>query len=82
MASEGIMAIPFQDEVKGESCPFIRTSLNLSPRSHATNHARQLCLHTNWSRWDVVVLSTSAGMYRYSIGDVVRVLGFVGSTPL
>jgi hypothetical protein len=28
------------------------------------------------------VLSTSGGLYRYNIGDVVRVRDFIGATPV
>lgn len=83
MASEGIMAIPLQDEVSSGILPththffeFIPEEL-LDQEFPATLLAHELEAGGNYA----VVLSTSAGMYRYKIGDVVRVRGFAGSTP-
>ena len=83
MASEGIMAIPLQDEVSGGILPIHTHFFEFIPEESwnepcpATLLGHELEPLGNY----VVVLSTSAGMYRYSIGDVVRVRGFVGSTP-
>jgi hypothetical protein len=84
MASEGIIAIPFQDEVSGGILPihthffeFIPEELS-DQKSPATLLAHELEAGGNY----VVVLSTSAGMYRYKIGDVVKVQGLAGSTPV
>jgi hypothetical protein len=83
MASEGIMAIPLQDEVSGGILPIHTHFFEFIPEeswnepSPATLLGHELEPLGNY----VVVLSTSAGMYRYSTGDVIRVRGFVGSTP-
>jgi hypothetical protein len=83
MASEGVMAIPLQDEVSGGIVPIDTHFFEFIPEESAeapcpaTLLADELELLGRY----VVVLSTSAGMYRYNIGDVVHVRGFVGSTP-
>ncbi len=83
MASEGIMGIPFQDEISGGILPIHTHFFEFIPEESwnepcpATLQAHEL---EPLGRY-VVVLSTSAGMYRYSMGDVIRVRGFIGSTP-
>ncbi len=84
MASEGILAIPVED---GTSGGVLATSIhfyefieeNQIGRAHPeTLLADQLEVGHNYA----IVLSTSAGLYRYNIGDVMRVRGFSGHTPI
>jgi GH3 auxin-responsive promoter len=83
MASEGIIAIPLQNEVSGGVLPIHTHFYEFVPEKLAeednpqTLLAHQLEVGKNYA----VVLTTSAGMYRYNIGDIVRVNGFHGSTP-
>ncbi|MCU1220935.1 MAG: hypothetical protein JWN42_2132 [Candidatus Angelobacter sp.] len=83
MASEGIMAIPLQDEVSGGILPVHTHFFEFIPEElcdqkfPATLLAHELEAGGKYA----VVFTTSAGMYRYKIGDVVRVRGFTGSTP-
>ena len=84
MASEGIIAIPFEDNISGGALAvnihFYEFILEeLADRddpptllAHQIEHGRKY----------VVVLSTSAGLYRYNIGDVVQVRDFIGTIPV
>lgn len=84
MASEGIMAIPLQDGVSGGILPINTHFFEFIPEElwdqefPATLLPHELEVGRNYA----VVLSTSAGLYRYKIGDVVRVRGFAGLTPI
>lgn len=84
MASEGVMAIPFEDEVSGGLLPIHTHFYEFIPEESAaagvpdTLLAHELTVGETY----VVVLTTSAGLYRYNIGDVVRVREFFGSTPV
>jgi len=83
MAAEGIMAIPLQDEVSGGILPIHTHFFEFIPEESCDEPCPSTLLahELELLRSYVIVLSTSAGMYRYSIGDVVRVRGFAGSTP-
>lgn len=84
LASEGRMSIPFEDgtpagvlEVSSHFYEFIPSEQIDSARpdtlrSHEVEVGRDY----------FVVLTTSSGLYRYAIGDQVRVVGFVGEAPL
>jgi hypothetical protein len=84
MASEGVMAVPFEDEVSGGLLPIHTHFYEFIPEESAaaaapdTLQAHELEVGQTY----VVVLTTSAGLYRYNIGDVVRVRKFFGSTPV
>jgi hypothetical protein len=84
MASEGVIAIPFEDGVSGGA---LATSIHFyefipeelaDRRDPPTLLAHEIEAGKNY----VVVLTTSAGLYRYNIGDVVRVRNFLGDTPV
>jgi GH3 auxin-responsive promoter len=83
MASEGIMAIPLQDEISGGILPIHTHFFEFIPEESCDEPCPATLLAHELEPFGsyVVVLSTSAGMYRYRIDDVVRVRGFVGSTP-
>jgi hypothetical protein len=84
MASEGIIAIPVRD---GKSGGAVANSIHYyefipeedadkpSPEARSSHELER-------DRRYVVVLSTPAGLYRYAIGDVVRVVDFVERTPV
>jgi hypothetical protein len=84
MASEGVIAIPFEDGVSGGVLAIHTHFYEFIPEElfdqvwPTTLLAHQLEIGRNY----IVVLSTSAGLYRYNIGDVVRVREFIGSTPI
>jgi len=84
MASEAVMAIPASDRISGGvlATPFtffefIREE-DVEKPSPELLLAHQLEADKNY----VVVLSTTAGLYRYNIGDVVHVTGFQERTPI
>src|SRR5262249_15570727 len=84
MASEGVMAIPFEDRVSGGALPIHTHFFEFIPEESATAAAPDALLAHELTVGEtyVVVLTTSAGLYRYNIGDVVRVRELIGSTPV
>jgi hypothetical protein len=84
MASEGIMTIPFQDEVSGGMLPINTHFYEFIPEELAErdNPTTLLAHELESGGTYAVVLTTSAGLYRYNIGDIVRVSGLSGSTPV
>jgi hypothetical protein len=84
MASEGIVAIPFEDGVSGGALAVETHFYEFIPEHLAEGNqpATLLAHELEAGKTYVVVLSTSAGLYRYNIGDVVHVRGFAGSTPI
>ena len=84
MASEGVIAIPFEDGVSGGALAVDIHFYEFIPEELAewddppTLLAHEIELGGKY----VVVLSTSAGLYRYNIGDVVQVRDFIGATPV
>jgi GH3 auxin-responsive promoter len=84
MASEGIMAIPFRDNVSGGMLPIYTHFYEFIPEELAEEDEPPTLLahELEIGRTYVMVLTTSAGLYRYNIGDVVRVNWFNGATPV
>jgi len=84
MGSEGVIAIPFEDGASGGVLAIDIHFYEFIPEEWAdrddppTLLAHQVEVGRNY----VVVLSTSAGLYRYNIGDVVQVRDFIGATPV
>lgn len=83
-ASEGRMTIPFDDESSDgvlEVCThyfeFIPEAEHGSPNPTILG-AHELTPDHNY----FILLTTSSGLYRYDICDVVRCTGFVGTTPV
>jgi GH3 auxin-responsive promoter len=84
MASEGIIAIPIED---GNSGGVLATHIHFYEfiaEEDADSPAPPVLLASDLEvgRNYVVLLSTSAGLYRYNIGDVVRVRGMQERTPI
>jgi hypothetical protein len=84
MASEGIIAVPVQPGSSGgvvangvHYYEFVPEEELDSPNPHAL-----LPHELEVGRTYVTILSTAAGLYRYNIGDVVRVVGFYEQTPI
>ena len=83
-ASEGRMTIPFGDEssdgvleVSTHYFEFIPEAEHGSPNPTVLE-AHELSVDHNY----FILLTTSSGLYRYDIRDVVRCTGFVGTTPV
>jgi hypothetical protein len=84
LASEGRMSIPIADgtpagvlDVCGNFFEFIPAEDADSP-TPMVFRAHELAAGRDYE----LLLTTDAGFYRYRIGDVVRVTGFLGPTPL
>jgi hypothetical protein len=84
MASEGIMAIPLEDGASGGALAAGVHFYELIPiASYGTADPPAVLPHeVDVGSEYALVLTTSAGLYRYDIGDVVRVRGFRGTTPI
>lgn len=84
MASEGILAIPVRDCLYGgvPAVPIHFYEFIPIEEAEGPCPATRLIHQLELNREYVVVLSTTAGLYRYNIGDVVRVAGFLGRTPV
>ncbi|HYQ96607.1 MAG TPA: GH3 auxin-responsive promoter family protein, partial [Candidatus Eisenbacteria bacterium] len=84
MASEGTMSIPVTDGASGGVVANGIHFYEFIPEEDAEKAAPEACLPQELEiggRY-LIVLSTSAGLYRYDIGDVFRVTGFVQRTPI
>ncbi|MBI1849663.1 MAG: GH3 auxin-responsive promoter family protein [Planctomycetes bacterium] len=86
MASEGVIAIPFDDVDEGPG-GVLATETHFfefvaEEEVDCSEPEVRLAHELEVGRRYVVILSTSAGLYRYHIGDVVRVHGFRGATPI
>lgn len=84
MASEGIVAVPFEDEVSGGALPIHTHFYEFIPEESENDDAPATLLahELEVGQSYVVVLTTSAGLYRYNTGDVVRVRELLGPTPI
>ena len=83
-ASEGRMTIPFQDgssdgilDITSHYFEFIPVAEYDRPNPTVLEADELLRDHDYF-----ILLTTSSGLYRYNISDVVRCTGFVGTTPL
>jgi len=84
MASEGVVAIPFEDGTNGGALAVDVHFYEFIPEESAdrANPPTLLAHEIELGRKYVVVVSTSAGLYRYNLGDVVQVRDFIGTTPV
>jgi hypothetical protein len=84
MASEGMVAIPFEDGISGGVLTTDIHFYEFIPEncSGQTDPPTLLAGELEKEQNYVVVLSTSAGLYRYNLGDVVKVRGFFGHLPV
>jgi hypothetical protein len=84
MASEGIIAIPVEDAESGGVLAVDTHFYEFIPEELANQHDPPTLLahELEVGRDYVVILTTSAGLYRYNIGDVVSVRRFIGTTPV
>lgn len=83
-ASEGRMTIPFADstssgvlDIESHFFEFVPAGDSMTPKQD-TLLAHELCEGRDY----FILLTTSSGLYRYNIHDVVRCTGFHGTTPL
>ncbi|MEK7756044.1 MAG: GH3 auxin-responsive promoter family protein, partial [Planctomycetota bacterium] len=84
LATEGRVSIPLEDgtpagvlEVAGNFFEFIDAEADAADAS-AVHRCHELVIDQEYR----VVMTTSAGFYRYDIGDRVRVRGYMGEAPI
>ncbi|MBC7815687.1 MAG: GH3 auxin-responsive promoter family protein [Planctomycetaceae bacterium] len=83
-ASEGRMTIPFNEDRSDGVLDVMSHYFEFIPEGeHGSANpsileAHELCADQNY----FILLTTSSGLYRYDICDVVRCTGFVGTTPI
>jgi hypothetical protein len=84
MASEGVMAVPLADGGSGGALAIDSHVYELVPEDrYGEDDAPVYSPHeVEVGRTYVVVLTNGSGLYRYDIGDVVRVARFEGRTPV
>lgn len=83
-ASEGRMTIPLQDGVSAGVLDYVSNYFEFVPEEEygqaapSVLEAHELAVGRSY----YIVLTTSGGLYRYDIQDLVRCTGFVGAVPL
>ena len=84
MASEGVMAVPVEDGCSGGALAIGANLFEFVPEDeHDSPDPTVLSPHElEVGRSYVLVLSNAAGLYRYDIGDVVRVVRMQERTPV
>jgi hypothetical protein len=83
MASEGVMAIPVADGCSGGPVAVGVHFYEFVPEAQIDQPDPEVLLPHQLREGEryVVILTNGSGLYRYDIGDVVRVTGFVQRTP-
>jgi hypothetical protein len=84
MASEGVMAVPIEDGNSGGALVLGANLFEFVPEDEIERtDPTVLSPHElEVGRTYVIILSNASGLYRYNIGDVVRVVRFEGRTPI
>jgi GH3 auxin-responsive promoter len=84
MATEGVIAIPSEDSLSGGVLAVDTHFYEFIPEELAEldDPPTLLAHEIEPGRKYAVVLSTSGGLYRYKLGDVVQVRDFMGATPV
>jgi GH3 auxin-responsive promoter len=84
MASEGVIAIPVEDHSSGGvlATPIHFYEFVAEEEAESPAPTVRLASELEVGRSYVVLLSTNAGLYRYNIGDVVRVRAMMERTPV
>lgn len=84
IASEGRMSIPVRDHTPAGILEITSNFYEFIPADQVsrTNPDCLRCHEVEVGRDYFIVLTNSAGLYRYSIGDQVRVVGFEGLAPI
>lgn len=83
-ASEGRMTLPFADGTSAGPLDYVTHYFEFIPEEeHGSPDPTVLEAHElTPDRNYFIVLTTSSGLYRYDIRDVVRCVGYEGTTPL
>ena len=82
-ASEGRMTIPFADGTSAGMLDFVHSFFEFIPQEeHGQDQPNVLEAHELVEGENYyILLTTSGGLYRYDIHDVVRCVGFEGTVP-
>lgn len=82
-ASEGIIAIPDRSNRSGGILNIIGNYFEFIPYEDIENHQPKTYLLHELERGRVyeIVITNAAGLYRYRIGDVVKVTSFINNLP-
>ncbi len=83
IASEGRMTIPLEDGAKGGVLDVESHFYEFVPYESDAKEANTLLAHElEEGKRYYIILTTSSGLYRYNISDIVLVEGFFGNTPI
>jgi len=84
MASEGIMGLPMADGGSGGACAVGMHFYEFVPEDEIErpNPTALLPHEVEVGQRYVILLTNGSGLYRYNIGDVVRICGKVQNTPM
>ncbi len=84
IASEGRMSIPIEDGTPAGLLDIRHHYFEFIPEDQADREQPETALATELieGRTYFVVLTTAGGLYRYNISDLVRCVGYHGSTPV
>ncbi len=80
LATEGVVSIPLTGH-PGAAPALLSHLLEFRPRD-AADHETCFVDELDTGQDYEVILTTSGGLYRYALGDAVRVVGRIGRTPL
>ncbi len=83
-ASEARMTITLEDETRSAALDITSHFFEFIPEDEIDSESPNVLLahELEADRNYFIILTTSCGLYRYDIHDVVRCTGFVGTTPL
>lgn len=84
MASEGVMAVPLEDGRSGGALAIGANLFEFVPEDEIEDPSPTVLSphELEVGRTYVLILSNASGLYRYNIGDVVRVVRLQGRTPV
>lgn len=84
MASEGVMGVPLADGGSGGVCAVGIHFYEFVPEDEidSENPTALLPHQLEVGKTYVLILTNGSGLYRYNIGDVVRIARFEGTTPV
>lgn len=84
LASEGRISIPVEDRTPAGILDTQSHFFEFVPpdRIEETNPKTFLCHELDVGQEYFVLMTTTSGLYRYHIGDLVRVVGYEGQAPL
>ena len=84
LASEGRVSIPVDDGTPAGILEITSNFFEFVPRDRMeeTSPKAFRCHEVEIGQEYFVLLTTSSGLYRYDLGDLVRVVGFAGQAPI